>query len=477
MSAAVQVLGNQKTESEAAEGLISALRAFKDSQSELFYLMRFIAKDHDRINSLEERCYAKVKEAFPQSSKELFATSFKTLREIFDTDTDDVPEGDDEAKRQAVEALTDRITELANTVSKKDRNIEGHRYVLRLINSVITVRRVTPRLRSSLLTTLIGDYEMLIGEVYRQFFAVHPESAISRDHSFTWDQIAEAGGLEELVSVALDNAVESALRGNYEDWLAALQRKFGLTVNPICRSDVILEGFQRRHVIVHNGGRVSRLYLARCPQSEVLPELGETLQVDTEYVSKLADSLLVSSVSIIGRSVTKITKDVTARSDLERYLGKTLYDLLLDQRFNTVRDITESESPSFTDEYSANIWKINGWLARKRLDEFSKCRREVEEWGTSHLSPEFQLAKLALLDDLESGMELVKKIRGTEHLSYEHWQTWPLLEELRAYEEDHNTDQEDFEELVRAQLAASRESASVPRDVQKKGESDVPSER
>jgi hypothetical protein len=82
-------------------------------------------------------------------------------------------------------------------------------------------------------------------------------------------------------------------------------------------------------------------------------------------------------------------------------------------------------------ESNRQVLQVNAWLARKRLEDTSAIRSEVEAWDTSAASVTFRLAKAALLDDFDAAIPLIEKAIGGHEVSVREVFSWPLLAEIR----------------------------------------------
>lgn len=204
---------------------------------------------------------------------------------------------------------------------------------------------------------------------------------------------------------------------------------------PSAENSIILEAFQRRHVIVHNGGRVSRQYLDKVPVEYRSVQLGTELPVEVDYLQKVADNLFVVDMSLVCVAAFKQLKNEKDLHAIEKKATAVSYELLQAERYEPVREMTKVYTQkTFRHSTSALMWTINGWLAQKRLGRFGECRKAVEKWHTGTLEPMYKLAKLALLDEHDEAFKIVEQIRGTKQLSQQQWEAWPLLRELRAYD-------------------------------------------
>ncbi len=289
----------------------------------------------------------------------------------------------------------------------------------------------TDDLRASLFAGLIADFESFMVSLMTDLYTDNPRRMPSKERTFTANQVLAINDMAAFREELIDHAVVDIMRGSFADWLAALSRDHGVNVGQYTDSSQLLEVFQRRHVLVHNGGRVSRLYRMKCPDEAV--KLGEKISVTPEYFQMAADRLVVVALGLTVNAILQHCKEDATST--ETRTADWVYELLLRRRYQAVHDFVEGlPFDRLKDDQSSVICRVNGWLALKRLDRFDECRKEVEAWQVGHLEDRFKLAKHALLGELELAAALCKKMRESDELSIKHWIEWPMLEEVRAYE-------------------------------------------
>lgn len=290
-----------------------------------------------------------------------------------------------------------------------------------------------PLLFSALLTSFVGSFESFVADLARLLFGRFPGTLDMSQRKYAWDEIAGYRTLDDLRAAANEDAVVNLMRGSLESWLAHFVSKHKIKMNVTAADERVREVFQRRHAIVHNSGKASRLYIDKCGLEDP-PELGSTLSVDADYLRHAADALTALAFDLAWQIAHKVVKEEELRA-FESYAANVPYRLLLENRYSAVELLAAAALACPAEsETAALVAQVNYWLAKKRLGRFDECRAEVEAWSTAILSDQYRLARLALLDELEEGLALVRKIRGTDKLPIHFWLSWPLLAELRQYE-------------------------------------------
>src|SRR5690349_3702288 len=158
---------------------------------------------------------------------------------------------------------------------------------LRTVGEVLETLSVRPQrqqlLHSSLLTMAVGTLETAIAGVGTQHYSLHPKALPHEEKEFTLGELAEFSNLSDARAAAISRRVEDLMRSGFDAWDKWVDNLLGKGFTELAADREILhEAIQRRHLVVHNGGRVSRQYRNRVPACAA--DVGEELQIDREYL-------------------------------------------------------------------------------------------------------------------------------------------------------------------------------------------------
>lgn len=394
------------------------INSYVEAQHEVLRLASHISEQSSEIDSVKARCWRQILIGYPKAERADFDKVWDEFAKLIAMDQIDT--GDVESSMQMMFRLLPEGY--------------GADYINRLGNEMLK-EPGTPVLFSSLLATLIGEYEVFVGGLLRAALTLHPGALGDSNRSFTWKEITAFSTLQELKEHAIDKAVEKVLRDSAEDWPKYIADKFKIAEPLISKDPGLLEAFQRRNVIVHNGGKVSSIYLENVKVKDPAVQLGTKLRVDEEYLKEAADKLLAVGLTVACSLGRLLLKNGKGCDRIETAYGDVGFQLLQQERYWVVFQLAESQDlSSYESDYSALVIRINGWLAMKRLGKLQDCKKDIERWKTTTLAPTFKLAKFALLDDLEPGLAMVRQLLKSQELPQRHWVQWPLLEEIRQYE-------------------------------------------
>jgi hypothetical protein len=110
---------------------------------------------------------------------------------------------------------------------------------------------------------------------------------LRRGRQLTWEQALNAGGWESLLDLLVDEYCYEFGWKTVSDKVLHLRSELGVPLEPPDDDLLALsEAEQVRHIIIHNGGRVSREFLRRTRRTDL--HLDELIPVPAEYADHVA---------------------------------------------------------------------------------------------------------------------------------------------------------------------------------------------
>lgn len=301
-----------------------------------------------------------------------------------------------------------------------------------------------PTLYASLLTRAVGDLEVLIGSLVNAFYMARPEALYESGAQYQWQDIARFNTLDEFKLHCIEKQVENLVRGSYEDWISWFKKRLSLESSGQHVGAVISavrEPIQRRHIIVHNGGRVSHQYLTNTVGMRPDMHVDSLVTVDEKYIRSALDAIACVALLLIDVVARRLRLNDSKNELLADVLMQNWsFELLLDGRYSVVADAYRAISPKFDGSGIWYISKVNSWIAWKKLSGVQSILAEVDEWDTSALEPRFKLAKLALRGEDEEAWNMALRLVESGDLNEEALTSWPLLDEARIAVATDNSD-------------------------------------
>lgn len=284
----------------------------------------------------------------------------------------------------------------------------------------------------SLLTSLIASVEVMIGNTVSAFYLANPEALGSDEKEFSLTDLRGLGSIDDAVEEAIARRTDAFMYQSTGDW----RRWFARTTKTDFETIAIdwpttNEVIERRHVIVHNGGRASKQYLNRTGLTESV-RVGTELVVDDEYLSRAVDEVLVFGVLLAATTWAHV------RPDAGRDPGREVQDLtevlMSAKRWAAVEKLTDVALARLAaDDMQRHTFQFNCWLAQKELHGLQHVRSQLDTFDDSALVPVFRFVRLALLERYDEATAMVDTLIESGSIPLSALRDWPALESLRAH--------------------------------------------
>ncbi len=285
-------------------------------------------------------------------------------------------------------------------------------------------------LHASLLTMAVGTLETAIAGVSTQHYALHPEALPAEEKEFSLAELAGFDDLQDARIAAISRRVEDLMRSGFDAWDKWFEGLLQEGFDELAADRAVLnEAVQRRHIVVHNGGRVSRQYLAKVPGVDAV--VGEELRIDRAYLEAAIDAITIFGLRLI---LTSWSKWAPEDDEASGHALDLVYEQLVDNRNEVASCVAETALQFPADEKQRLSLRVNHWQARKRIEGLEAIRDEVEAWDTSALSPLYRAAKPLLLDDFDTAFATIPELIAQEDVNPAELREWPLFKEAREHE-------------------------------------------
>lgn len=289
-------------------------------------------------------------------------------------------------------------------------------------------------LMRSILTMAVSAFEVLVGNLYRAHLLGSPQAMDDADgQTFTLKDLFDFGSVEDAVDESIFRRADAFSRRGVKAWAAWFAGKpLGIEMSELALGWVeTQEIFERRNVVVHNGSRVTRQYLNNVDRAitSVLSE-GESLEISSEYLDQALERLLALGVLLSFRVRHKIFR----RDDFEEtssWISAQQFTFLTDEHFGAAKQVATSACELDLVQINHLMMRVNGWIARMRLEGVDCCRREIETWDTSALSANFRAAQQVLLRNDELALRLIRECLESHEFTIQNLAEWPLFHWLR----------------------------------------------
>lgn len=188
------------------------------------------------------------------------------------------------------------------------------------------------------------------------------------------------------------------------------------------------EIYYRRNLIVHNRGKVNRVYLDNVNKTAENLKLGDKLKVDKDYVIQ---AYRISMILVYGILYASLKSEKEDRDDYLDLLFDNGFEHMMKEDWVISKFIYEIlMKDKKQDDYTINVSKINYWISCKNNGEFDKVKKEIEHTDFSSMLPSLQMAKAIILERYDEAVLLMDKSIPT-YIYPEVVKDWPLFIQFR----------------------------------------------
>lgn len=283
----------------------------------------------------------------------------------------------------------------------------------------------------ALLTMGIASLEVLVAGLVTHRLQIHPGALNSRDVRLTLAELEDFANLSEAREYAISREVDRLMFKGLAGWESWLTENADVVVSDLSSNyDRLFEAFQRRHVIVHNGARASRIYRARLKARGMdAPDLDATLDVTPQYLFESLNELALVGVSLAIRSWRKWEPSEVPL--IENELSRYVVEEAKAERWAITQSFALLGLGIGGRESAKCQFKLDKLLATRELDGREAVDKELREWDTSALDQSIHLGIAAIRDDFDKFFSLLDGI-DRSRLPSADWLDGPLFQHLRS---------------------------------------------
>lgn len=328
----------------------------------------------------------------------------------------DVKESKDEDGKDCAEIQfkQDEFKEFSTLIDKLNQNAASRKHLYK-----------------STLISLLSAVELFFAELMHFYFRRFPEALSSKDKVFSLDDLKLFSTIDDARSHLVESRVESVLRDSFDEWISFFRNKIGLSMSYVdSKLNVLIETFQRRNLVVHNGGIVNSIYLSKVDKALTSNlKKGQNISVTLDYLRSAFDIFEFNCLLIAFELWKKYDQSSEARGEkcaeiIYKHLLKNNWNVACGTSYFLAGDKLSSETHQL-------IGKLNFWLCSKRLGEWDKVKPEVEKADMAAKSPRFKLAWLSLLEKSNDFFALLPSALRSKEIYREELLEFPILEEMR----------------------------------------------
>lgn len=278
---------------------------------------------------------------------------------------------------------------------------------------------------------LLSSVEWFYSQVLHFYYDKHPEAAGIKKKTMTLEDLKTFGTVQDAEKFLIDSKIEEVFRAGFDAWMDILKDEVKLKL-PYVRPffNELLEVYQRRNLLVHNGGIVNSIYISKV-SSEISKDLkiGDKLTITSEYLENAICKLHIIFTLIAAELWKKLEPNEESRADI---LNSIAYKNMNQGRW----EVSEWLSCFIKDDENLKsrvktVGQLNFWLSRKKRGNRELVIGEVLKADFTDKSLRYQLAVSALTDNKEEFFELLPETLRTKSLEIEELLEFPIFDEMR----------------------------------------------
>jgi hypothetical protein len=289
-------------------------------------------------------------------------------------------------------------------------------------------------LYESTLISLLSSVELFFSRIMHFNFTKFPGLVGGKDKVFSFDELTLFGSVEDARTYLIESRVENLLRDSFEEWITQTKKMCNLTAGYLePHWEELCETWQRRNLIIHNGGVVNGIYLAKVKQRKDKPlKKGDKLRVSPSYLRKRFDLFELNCLLLAFDLWKKLSPKDELRSNSLMGIG---YDRLEAKNWQVAEGLSRflAGEKNLPEAYQL-VGKFNFWQSVKRQNRWSEIKEEVEQEEIDSKSARFRLAWYSLTERKDEFFKLLPSVLKSEEISSEELMTWPIFEDMRSDE-------------------------------------------
>jgi hypothetical protein len=312
---------------------------------------------------------------------------------------------------------------------ESNKTVDGH-----MENAAKTFKHIELLYKNSLIS-LLSSVEWFFSEILHFYYDKYPESTGIQKKTLTLAELKSFGSVADAEKYLIDIKIEEILRGSFDSWLNLLKTELSLKLGYVTSiENELIEIYQRRNILVHNGGKVNSIYISKVHEAlRKGVKLNDTIHIDKEYLDGAIRKLQKTFILIASELWKKLDKDDKKRGDV---LTDIIYDNLLKSRWDFCEGLCYFIiNDSQLEPIDKLVAQLNYWLCKKRTGKYNDVKDEISKVHFADKKEIFQLALYALKDDKKSFFETLPIALDSKQLNIERLEEFPIFQELRETEE------------------------------------------
>ncbi len=296
-------------------------------------------------------------------------------------------------------------------------------------------------LEKSLFLGLFSAFDSYTGKLLFEIFVKKPDTLNGIKGNISFKEAMRFDDSKSLRESIICETIENFRRESYIDQFNKLENWFDFrTLREYDNWPKFIECTQRRNLMTHCDGKVTKQYLNICRQnkyefSEDIKE-GSILQLRPDYFLNSCELIMETGVKLGQTLWRKLFPQEIHKAD--EHLSNISYDFLKLSKWHLVELFCMffHEQTHEAQDINKKIITVNHSIALKRMDKTDALRDILDKLDCSGAALDFRLALDVLKDDYSGAAETMHRLgKESTIVKEESYHLWPLFDDFRSREE------------------------------------------
>lgn len=377
-----------------------------------------------------------------RQTREFIQGYIQNIVKVVDRKDFDIPDNYIELDDSDLFSLFDRVAEeVSQNPDYKDivsqelsvglSDTGGVRDYINKVYSLVRSLGQINMLYKSTLVTLTSTSEWYFSQTLHQYYDRFKDSAGIDGKAITFKELKSFNSIDDARQALVSEKIESLLRQNFEEWHSFLGNTLNLSlVQGNEYKDKLVEIYQRRNLVVHNGGLVNAIYMNKVNQ-DLRPNIniGDSIKVTSEYLDEAIDIFEIYFTLAAAEIWLRFSKHDSDRATI---LTNLSVERIIQGKYKVAEELSKFvKNDKYIPEARQMYGQFNYWLAIKASGRLESVRKEIESTDFSAKDPKFRLVKLAILDEFDKFFEFLPEALASKSISKIDLNGWPIFKEIR----------------------------------------------
>lgn len=321
--------------------------------------------------------------------------------------------------------------EFSKLAAHKRTSLERHRAKLELSQSA---RDALPR---TFLLLLVSLFDEFFGRIVRHLLLQKPHILDASERQLKASEILKLTSMRAVREHLIEEQIEAVLRKSHSDQFGWLANQIDTPLTKNLKSwPEFIEVTERRNLLAHSGGAVSKQYLDVCRKHGVKIDgdikKGSILKITPSYLRSAHQTLLE-----IGVKLCYVVWRVLHPSEIEAAdttLNETCVNLITFDEIDVALELLTFATGgkiSLGSEMVRHMMIINRASALNLLGKSKEAKSVLDEldWGVTGL--DFKCCVAVIKENYKEAAELMMKIGSNGEIAKKAYIEWPVFRKFR----------------------------------------------